>query len=59
VIGYLKQSSGTFDSALWFVGLHGLLTIFAYFVIVGPIKRLELQPGAQIGVAANEPARPS
>jgi ACS family glucarate transporter-like MFS transporter len=59
VIGYLKQSSGSFNSALVFVGAHCLLTIFAYFVIVGPIKRLELQPGAQIGIAANEPARPS
>ena len=59
VIGYLKQSSGTFDSALWFVGLHCLLTIFAYFVIVGPIQRLELQPDARIGATANEPARPT
>lgn len=43
VIGYLVAASGSFDSALIFVGVHCLLTIFAYFVIVGPIKRLELR----------------
>jgi len=43
VIGYLVAASGSFDSALIFVGAHCLLTIFAYFVIVGPIKRLELR----------------
>ena len=59
VIGYLVAASGSFNSALVFVGAHCLLTIFAYFVIVGPIKRLELQPLAQTGVPANEPARPS
>jgi MFS transporter, ACS family, glucarate transporter len=42
VIGYLVAASGSFDSALIFVGAHCLLTIFAYFVIVGPIRRLEL-----------------
>jgi ACS family glucarate transporter-like MFS transporter len=59
VIGYLKQTSGSFNSALVFVGAHCLLTIFAYFVIVGPIKRLELQTEARIGAPANEPARPT
>lgn len=59
VIGYLVAASGSFNSALVFVGAHCLLTIFAYFVIVGPIKRLELQPVAQTGAPANEPARPS
>ncbi|WP_129647745.1 MFS transporter [Peristeroidobacter agariperforans] len=43
VIGYLVAATGSFDSALIFVGVHCLLTIFAYFVIVGPIRRLELQ----------------
>jgi MFS transporter, ACS family, glucarate transporter len=42
VIGYLVAASGSFDSALIFVGAHCLLTIFAYFVIVGPIRRVEL-----------------
>jgi ACS family glucarate transporter-like MFS transporter len=43
VIGYLVAASGSFDSALFFVGAHCLLTIFAYLVIVGPIRRLELR----------------
>ena len=43
VIGYLVAATDSFDSALIFVGVHCLLTIFAYFVIVGPIRRLELQ----------------
>ena len=43
VIGYMVHATGSFDSALIFVGVHCLLTIFAYFVIVGPIKRLELR----------------
>jgi ACS family glucarate transporter-like MFS transporter len=59
VMGYLKQTSGSFNSGLVFVGAHCLLTIFAYFVIVGPIKRLELQLDAPIGAPANEPARPT
>jgi MFS transporter, ACS family, glucarate transporter len=59
VIGYLVAASGSFDSALVFVGAHCLLTIFAYFVIVGPIKRLELQPAAQTGAPADEAARSS
>ena len=43
VVGYLVAASGSFDSALLFVGAHCLLTIFAYLVIVGPIRRLELR----------------
>jgi ACS family glucarate transporter-like MFS transporter len=42
VIGYLVKGSGQFNSALAFVGAHALLAIFAYLVIVGEIKRLEL-----------------
>ena len=42
VIGYIVAGTGSFDGALIFVGLHCLLTIFAYLVIVGPIRRLEL-----------------
>jgi ACS family glucarate transporter-like MFS transporter len=43
VIGYLVHVSGSFDTALIYVGAHCLLTIFAYFVIVGRIERLELK----------------
>lgn len=42
VIGYLLQSSGSFNSALLYVGAHGLLAAFAYLVIVGKIRRLHL-----------------
>lgn len=42
VIGYIVAVTGSFDLALVFVGLHCLLTIFAFLVIVGPIRRLEL-----------------
>ncbi|WP_266064562.1 MFS transporter [Brucella intermedia] len=42
VIGYLVQGSGNFSSALLFVGLHGIVAILSYWVIVGEIKRVEL-----------------
>jgi ACS family glucarate transporter-like MFS transporter len=42
VIGYIVAGTGSFDGALVFVGAHCLLTIFAFLVIVGPIRRLEL-----------------
>ena len=44
VIGYLVQKTGSFNDALIFVGAAALLAIFSYVVIVGEIKRLELQP---------------
>ena len=42
VVGFIVAATGSFDLALVFVGLHCLLTIFSFLVIVGPIKRLEL-----------------
>ena len=42
VVGYIVAATGSFDLALVFVGAHCLLTIFAFTVIVGPIRRLEL-----------------
>lgn len=42
VVGYIVGATGSFDLALVFVGAHCLLTIFAFLVIVGPIRRLEL-----------------
>ena len=42
VIGFIVAATGSFDLALVFVGAHCLLTIFAFLVVVGPIKRLEL-----------------
>lgn len=43
IVGYLVANSGSFDTALIFVGAHCLVTILAYFLIVPEIKRLELQ----------------
>lgn len=43
VVGYIVAGTGSFDGALVFVGLHCLMTIFAFLVIVGPIHRLELK----------------
>lgn len=42
-IGYLVHASGSFDTALIYVGAHCVMTIFAYFVVVGRIERLELK----------------
>ncbi|WP_435170962.1 MFS transporter [Falsirhodobacter sp. 1013] len=44
VIGYLVAASGTFTSALVFIGLHGLIAIFSYWVIVGPLERAVIRP---------------
>ncbi len=44
VIGILYKRSGNFNDALIFVGASALVAIFSYLVIVGQIKRLELQP---------------
>lgn len=42
VVGFIVASTGSFDWALVYVGLHCLLTIFAFLVIAGPIKRMEI-----------------
>jgi len=42
VVGYIVAATGSFDWALVFVGAHCLLTIFAFLVVVGPIRRVEL-----------------
>jgi len=46
VIGYIVKGTGSFDGALVFVGVHCLITIAAYFLIVGKIERLVLKPAA-------------
>jgi ACS family glucarate transporter-like MFS transporter len=43
VIGYILQETGSFNGALLFVGAHGLIAIFSYWVIVGKIQRFELK----------------
>ncbi|WP_281384427.1 MFS transporter [Novosphingobium flavum] len=42
VVGYIVAVTGSFDLALAFVAAHCLLTIVAYTMVVGPIRRLEL-----------------
>ena len=43
VIGFIIQSTGSFNGALVFVGANALLAAFSYLVIVGEIKRMELK----------------
>lgn len=47
VIGFLVAKTGSFNSALVFVGATALVAIFSYLVIVGEIKRVELR-GPQV-----------
>jgi MFS transporter, ACS family, glucarate transporter len=42
IIGYIIQSTGSFNDALVFVGVNALVAVFSYLVIVGEIKRVEL-----------------
>ncbi|MCJ2142784.1 MFS transporter [Methylobacterium sp. E-066] len=43
VIGYIVQSTGSFNGALVFVGLNALVACFCYLVVVGEIRRVELK----------------
>jgi ACS family glucarate transporter-like MFS transporter len=43
IIGYMIQSTGSFNSALVFVGANALVAVISYLVIVGEIRRLELR----------------
>lgn len=44
VIGYILQTTGSFDGALLYVGAHGLIAVASYCLIVGKIQRFKLQP---------------
>ncbi len=46
IIGFIVQKTGSFNGALVFVGIAALMAIFSYVVIVGEIRRLELEPTA-------------
>lgn len=55
VIGMILSATNSFSGALLYVGLHGLVAVFTYWVIVGPIRRFELknippQPGEDAAV---------
>jgi ACS family glucarate transporter-like MFS transporter len=43
VIGYIIQTTGSFDGALVFVGANALVAVVSYLVIVGDIKRFVLK----------------
>jgi ACS family glucarate transporter-like MFS transporter len=43
VIGYIIQTTGSFNGALVFVAANALLAAASYLVIVGEIKRMELK----------------
>ena len=42
-IGYIVSATGSFNGALVYVGVHGLVAAISYLVIVGEIKRIELK----------------
>jgi MFS transporter, ACS family, glucarate transporter len=44
VIGYIVQTTKSFNGALVFVGAHALIAVASYLLIVGEIKRVELKP---------------
>jgi hypothetical protein len=54
-IGYILQTTGSFNGALWFVAAHCLLAMFSYLVVVGKIRRVALRPKPAI-IAAAAPA---
>lgn len=43
VIGYIVQSTGSFNGALVFVGVNALIAVLSYLVIVGKIERFQLK----------------
>jgi MFS transporter, ACS family, glucarate transporter len=46
IIGYIIQTTGSFNGALVFIGANAFVAILSYLVIVGEIKRLELKRDA-------------
>lgn len=44
-IGFILKATGSFNGALLYVGLVGLLGAFSYLFIVGNVKRLEISDG--------------
>ena len=51
VIGYLLHASGSLNSALFYVGAHGLIAAFSYLFIVGKIQRLHLSDLTQKAIS--------
>jgi len=55
VIGYIVGSTGSFNGALLYVGLHGLVAILSYWIIVGKIERFDPQRRSVARTAAAQP----
>jgi ACS family glucarate transporter-like MFS transporter len=52
IIGFIVQKTGSFNGALVFVAVTALMAIFSYVVIVGEIKRVNLNPTEPTGKSA-------
>ena len=42
IIGFIIHATGSFDDALVFIGANALVAVLSYLVVVGEIKRLQL-----------------
>lgn len=58
VIGYILSSTGSFNGALLYVGLHGIVAIVCYWVLVGKIQRLDIRRDEPVPAGAPQPSRP-
>jgi len=59
VIGYILATTGSFHQALVFVGLHGVVAVASYWLLVGRIERFEPQrPAPALTEARPRPAKP-
>ncbi|RWR01765.1 glucarate transporter [[Pantoea] beijingensis] len=45
-IGYIIATTGSYNGALIYVGIHALVAVLSYVVLVGDIKRIELKASA-------------
>lgn len=43
IIGIIVDKSGSFSGALVFVGVHGVIAVLSYWLVVGKIQRLEIE----------------
>lgn len=43
VIGYIISTTGSFNGALIFVGIHGMIALLSYLFMVGKIERFQLK----------------
>lgn len=53
-IGYIIGTTGSFNGALIYVGIHALLAVVSYVFIVGKIERIQLRPYHGTGTVKGE-----